>query len=196
MRRQAIVERKTSETRVRVEMDLDGTGAARIATTMPFLDHMLTLVARHGFFDLIVDAKGDTEVDFHHTVEDIGITLGQSIAQALGEKKGIARYGFSAVAMDETLVHVTLDISGRAYLVYNVSIPRRRKIRDFDIDLIEHFFQALVRESGMTLHVNLLYGSNPHHILEAVFKAFARAAGQATRIDTRIKGVLSTKGRL
>ncbi len=193
--RSATVERATAETQIKVELALDGTGRSQIRTTIPFLDHMLTLLAKHGFFDLTVQAKGDTEVDDHHTVEDIGIVLGQALAQALGSKEGIRRFGWASVPLDETLVQVTVDLSGRPYLVYRVELPERR-IKAFDLGLFEDFFQAFVTHGGVNLHVNLLYGRNPHHIMEAAFKALAKALDQATSLDERVQGVLSTKGKL
>lgn len=193
--RRATVERCTTETKVKVDLVLDGGGRGHVDTTIPFLDHMLALLAKHGFFDLSVQAKGDTEIDDHHTVEDIGIVLGQAITQALGKKEGIRRFGFASVPLDETLAQVTVDLSGRPYLVYNVKLPHRR-IKGFDLYLFEDFFQALVTHAAMNLHVNLLYGRNPHHMMEAVFKALAKALDQATSLDDRLSGVLSTKGRL
>lgn len=193
--RRASLRRATKETDVRVEWVLDGTGRTRIETPIPFLNHMLDLLGRHGFFDLTVLAKGDTHVDDHHTVEDIGIVLGDALKQALGDKKGIRRFGFAAAPLDETLAEVTVDLSGRPYLVYNVTLPNRR-IKNFDLYLFEDFFQAFVAHGGLNLHVNVRYGRNPHHIVEATFKALARALEQAVSRDGRIKGVLSTKGRL
>lgn len=195
LRRQAQVERNTTETRVRVEWRLDGTGQGKVHTTIPFLDHMLVLLAKHGFFDLSVQAKGDTDIDEHHTVEDIGIVMGTALKQALGGKEGIKRFGFASVPLDETLAQVTVDLSGRPYLVYRVELPDR-KIKAFDLGLFEDFFQAFVTHGGLNLHVNLLYGRNPHHIMEAVFKGLAKALDQATAPDDRLSGVLSTKGRL
>jgi imidazoleglycerol-phosphate dehydratase len=189
------VERSTSETEIRIELTVDGTGEGKIATTIPFLDHMLTLFARHGLFDLTVRAKGDTDIDEHHTVEDIGIVLGMALKQALGRKQGIRRFGFASVPLDETLAHVTVDLSGRPYLVYRVELPDR-KIKSFDLGLFEDFFQAFVTHGAFNLHVNLLYGRNPHHIMEAVFKALAKALDQATALDERVSGVPSTKGQL
>jgi len=157
---------------------------------------MLSLFSRHGLFDLNIRAKGDTEVDYHHTVEDIGIVLGDAIKKALGDKKGIKRYGEATVPMDETLATVSIDISGRPYLIYNVKLPKKAKLKEFDPDLIEDFFRSIVNHSGITLHINLIYGRDTHHILEAIFKAFGRALDQATMVDTRIKGIPSTKGRL
>ncbi len=193
--RQANVERSTTETQIRIELLLDGIGHGKISTTIPFLDHMLTLFAKHGFFDMMVDAKGDTEIDEHHTVEDIGIVLGMALKQALGKKEGIKRFGFASVPLDETLAQVTIDLSGRPYLVYRVELPDR-KIKSFDLGLFEDFFQAFVTHGAFNLHVNLLYGRNPHHIMEAVFKALAKALDQATALDERVSGVLSTKGQL
>ncbi len=193
--RRATIERRTTETNVRVDLVLDGRGQGRIDTTIPFLDHMLALLSKHGFFDLSVQAKGDTEIDDHHTVEDIGIVLGEAIKQALGKKEGIRRFGFASVPLDETLAQVTVDLSGRPYLVYRVELPQRR-IKAFDLGLFEDFFQALVTHAAMNLHVNLLYGRNPHHMMEAVFKGLAKALDQATSLDERVSGVLSTKGKL
>lgn len=193
--RRAAIKRATKETDIRVEWALDGTGRTRIKTPIPFLDHMLDLLGRHGFFDLTVLAKGDTHIDDHHTVEDVGIVLGDALKQALGDKKGIRRFGFASVPLDETLAQVTVDLSGRPYLVYNVQLPNRR-IKDFDLYLFQDFFEAFVARGAFNLHVNVLYGRNPHHIVEATFKAFARALDQATSLDGRVKGVLSTKGSL
>lgn len=195
-RRGAEVQRKTSETEVKVRLDLEGHGESRVRTTMPFLDHMLTLMAKHGRFDLTVHAQGDTEVDFHHTVEDIGIVLGEAVAKALKDKHGIRRYGSFSVPMDESIAHVDLDLSGRPYLIYRVPLPKKKMIRDFDVELIEEFFKAFVIHSGITLHIHVPYGKNPHHILEAVFKAFGRALDQAMQRDGRIRGIPSTKGKL
>jgi imidazoleglycerol-phosphate dehydratase len=157
---------------------------------------MLILFAKHGFFDLKVTAQGDTEIDDHHTVEDVGIVLGEAIRKALGEKEGIRRYGFFQIPMDEALASVILDLSGRPYLVYQVPFGDGSKIKEFDIGLIEDFFMAVVTHSGMTLHVRVEYGRNPHHILEGIFKAFAKALDQATSREERLRGVLSTKGKL
>lgn len=194
-RRQAVVERTTSETGVKVELTLDGTGRGRIDTTIPFLDHMLTLLAKHGFFDLTVQAKGDTDIDDHHTVEDIGIVLGDAFQQALGGKEGIRRFGWASVPLDEALAQVTVDFSGRPYLVYKVKLSQQR-IKSFDLGLFEDFFQAFVTHAALNLHANVAYGRNPHHVIEALFKAFAKALDQATSLDERIVGVLSTKGQL
>jgi imidazoleglycerol-phosphate dehydratase len=194
--RLAEVQRKTTETQVKIRLDLDGTGRSRVQTTMPFLDHMLTLMAKHGRMDLTVTARGDTEVDFHHTVEDIGIVLGETFSKALRDKQGIKRYGSFSVPMDEAIARVDLDLSGRPYLIYQVPLPRKNKIRDFDVELIEEFFKAFVVHSGTTLHINVPYGKNPHHVLEAIFKAFGRALDQAVQMDARTRGVPSTKGKL
>jgi len=193
--RRATIERTTSETQVKVELVLDGTGRGQIQTTIPFLDHMLTLLAKHGFFDLTVQAKGDTDIDDHHTIEDIGIVIGDALKQALGSKEGIRRFGWASVPLDEALAQVTVDLSGRPYLVYRIDLPQRR-IKTFDLGLIEDFFQAFATHAGLNLHVNLLYGRNPHHIIEAVFKALAKALDQATALDERVSGVPSTKGSL
>jgi imidazoleglycerol-phosphate dehydratase len=193
--RRATIERTTSETQVKVELVLDGTGRGRIQTTIPFLDHMLTLLAKHGFFDLTVEAKGDTDIDDHHTIEDVGIVLGDALKQALGSKEGIRRFGWASIPLDETLAQVTVDLSGRPYLVYHIELPQRR-IKTFDLGLFEDFFQAFTTHAALNLHVNLLYGRNPHHIMEAVFKALAKALDQATGLDGRVSGVPSTKGRL
>jgi len=195
MSRKASIERITKETQIRLSLDLDGKGRSKICTSIPFLDHMLDLFTRHGLFDIEVEAKGDIDIDFHHTVEDIGIVLGQAFREALGDKKGIRRYGQASVPMDETLASVAIDLSGRPYLVYNVKVPKI-KIGEFDVELVREFFQAFVNNCGANLHVNVMYGDNVHHILEASFKAAARALDQATQMDTRIEGVLSTKGKL
>ena len=193
--RSATKERITGETAIRVQWVLDGQGQNTIQTSIPFLDHMLNLLGKHGFFDLTVEAKGDIEIDDHHTIEDIGLVMGQVLNHALGTKEGIARFGWAAVPLDETLAQVTVDLSGRPYLVYNVNLPTRY-IKSFDLGLFEDFFQALVNQGGLNLHVNVPYGRNPHHIMEAIFKAFAKALDQAVKREDRITGVLSTKGSL
>ena len=195
MSRTATIERITKETRIKLSLNVDGTGDAKICTSVPFLDHMLNLFARHGLFDLEVEASGDIDIDFHHTVEDIGIVLGEAFKQALGEKKGIRRYGQATVPMDETLASVAIDISGRPYLVYHVALPKV-KIGDFDVELAREFFQAFVNHCGLNLHINVMYGENVHHIIEACFKAVARAMDVATQRDPRVDGVMSTKGVL
>ena len=193
--RWAAVDRSTSETAIRVELGLDGTGERRIATPVPFVDHMLDAFARHGLFDLVLEAKGDTHIDDHHTVEDIGMVLGSAITEALGDKAGIRRFGWATVPLDETLAEVVVDLSGRPFLVYNVTLSHR-EVKGFDLGLFEDFFQALATQGGLNLHVNVRYGRNPHHMIEAVFKAFAKAMDQATRRDDRVVGVPSTKGVL
>jgi len=194
--RKGNVERKTKETDIKVAINLDGAGTYAIGTTIPFLDHMLSLMSKHGLFDLNVRAKGDTDIDDHHTVEDAGIALGKALKQALGDMKGIARYGQASVPMDETLAAVSLDISGRSYLVYRVEFPKKSKLREFDPDLIEDFMQAFAANAGITLHISVAYGRNTHHIIEAIFKALGRALRQAVAIDPRVKGIPSTKGKL
>jgi len=178
-----------------VDLNLDGSGKAEIQTGMPFFNHMLEIFARHGLFDLKLHAKGDIDVDYHHTVEDVGLTLGQAFKEGLGDKQGICRFGEASVPLDETLAQVVVDLSGRPYLSYNVKI-RPGRVGDFDTDLPHEFFQALANQLGMNLHINMIQGENPHHIIEACFKALARALERATRIDPRIQGVLSTKGSL
>jgi len=195
MTRSATVERTTAETEIKLSLGVDGTGKYEVKTSVPFLDHMLSLAAKHGHFDLHIHAKGDIEVDYHHTVEDVGIVLGQAFKQALGDMKGIKRYGESKVPMDEALADVSLDISGRPGLVYNVNMPKG-KVGDFDVELAFDFFKAFTNHAGVTMHVNVPYGDNLHHIIEAVFKAFARAMDIATSKDPRSKGVPSTKGVL
>jgi len=195
MSRTATIERTTKETGIKLTLNIDGSGQARINSSVPFLDHMLDLFSRHGLFDLQVEAKGDIDIDFHHTVEDIGIVLGEAFRKALGDKKGIRRYGNAVVPMDETLANVTVDISGRPYLVYNADLPKV-KVGNFDVELAREFFQAVANYGGMNLHVNVAYGDNVHHIIEACFKAFGRAMDMATQVDGRVEGVMSTKGTL
>ena len=195
MSRKATIERITRETQIKLTLDLDGTGEAKVCTSVPFLDHMLNLFARHGLFDLAVEAKGDIDIDFHHTVEDIGIVIGEALKEALGSKEGIRRYGQATVPMDETLASVAVDLSGRPCLVYNVRLPKV-KIGEFDVELAKEFFQALTNNLAANVHINVMYGDNVHHILEACFKALSRALDQATQADPRIAGVLSTKGKL
>lgn len=196
MPRKTQIIRKTKETDISLSLNLDGKGAYDIRTSIPFLDHMLSLFAKHGLFDLKIKAKGDIEIDYHHTVEDVGICLGHALKKALGSKIGIKRYGSATVPMDEAVAFAAIDISERPYLVYKVVLPKKSKIKNFDADLVEDFFQAIVSKSGITLHVSAPYGRNIHHIIEAMFKAFGRALSEATRVDARIKGVMSTKGRL
>ena len=193
--RKAKVERKTRETDVAVELAIDGSGKSSISTSVPFLDHMLELFARHGLFDLTVRAKGDIAVDYHHTVEDIGIALGECLKKALGDCKGIRRYGEATVPMDESLSTVVLDICNRPGLVYDTPLTRE-KVGTFDVELVKEFFSALAKNSGIALHIKAPYGENAHHIIEAIFKAFARALDMATTVDERIVGVMSTKGKL
>ena len=191
----AQVSRKTKETDIRIALTLDGTGASRINTGIPFLDHMLDLFARHGLFDLEIECRGDLEIDDHHSVEDVAICLGKAFLQALGDKAGIARYGMSLVPMDEALCGAVVDLSGRFYLVYTVETKRAR-IGNFSVELAEHFWRSFAEALKCNLHINLLRGRNTHHILEASFKASARALRQAVERDPRIQGVLSTKGSL
>lgn len=192
----AHVKRDTLETRVEVKLDLDGTGNAELDTGVPFLEHMLDQVARHGLLDLRVIAKGDLHIDAHHTVEDVGITLGQAFDQALADKKGIRRYGHAYVPLDEALSRVVLDFSGRPGLVYGVTFSRAR-IGDFDVDLLHEFFQGFVNHARVTLHIDCLRGDNAHHIAETVFKAFGRALRMAAEPDPRMAGMMpSTKGSL
>ena len=195
MKRTATIKRKTSETDITVTLNIDGSGTYRIATPAPFLSHMLELTAKHGLFDLAIKAQGDTQIDLHHTVEDTGICLGEAVHKALGSKRTIRRYGDKTVPMDESLAQVALDISGRPFLAFNVP-PLKGKTGAFDLELVEEFFHAFVNKSGTTLHINVLRGKNYHHIIEAIFKAFARALDEATQIDKRVSGVPSTKGTL
>ncbi|MDI6890130.1 MAG: imidazoleglycerol-phosphate dehydratase HisB [Thermodesulfovibrionales bacterium] len=194
--RTAKVERKTKETDIKLTINLDGKGQYSIDTSIPFLDHMLSLMCKHGIFDMTIKAKGDIDVDYHHTVEDVGIVLGRAVKQALGDMKGISRFGEATVPMDEALASVSLDISGRPYLVYKVEFPKKSKIKNFDPDLIEDFLQAFVSNSSITLHVESPYGRNTHHIIEAIFKALGRALKNAVFIDPRIKGIPTIKGKL
>lgn len=195
MTRQAEIKRATKETDIRVALDIDGEGKSAINTGVPFLDHMLDLFARHGLFDLEVTCKGDLQIDDHHSVEDTAICLGQAFAGALGDKKGIARYGAAYTPMDETLARAVVDLSGRSYLVYQVRNTRDR-IGTFSVELAEHFWHSFAEHCKCNLHIEVLYGRNQHHIIEAVFKSAARALSQATRINDRIQGVMSTKGSL
>ncbi|WP_288591775.1 imidazoleglycerol-phosphate dehydratase HisB [uncultured Victivallis sp.] len=192
----AKVKRTTRETDIEMMLSLDGEGRCASITGIPFMDHMFELFAKHGFFDLTVEAKGDTQVDYHHTMEDLGLVFGQVIAEALGGKAGIRRYGSCILPMDETLALVALDLSGRPCLVWDVDFPAPGMIRDLDVRLFHEFFLALVNKSGMNLHVKKLAGEEVHHVAEAIFKAFAKALDQATAIDPRVVGVLSTKGSL
>ena len=191
----AAIRRTTRETDIEVKISLDGTGRGQIDTGIPFMDHMLELFARHGFFDLEVKAVGDLAVDYHHTMEDLGLVLGDALAKALGDKAGIRRYGNMILPMDETLVLVALDLSGRPCLVFDVKSPAPQ-VKDIDVRLFHEFFQALSVKAGMNLHVKMLAGEEVHHVYEAIFKGFAKALDQATAIDPRVVGVLSTKGSL
>jgi len=193
--RTATISRRTSETDITVTLNLDGGGISTVQTGVQFLDHMLTLFAKHGIFDLEVSCKGDIGIDAHHSVEDIGICLGLALEKALGDKKGLVRFAHSYFPMDETLVRVAADLSGRPYLVYRVKVERER-VGELESDLIEEFWKAVVTHARLNLHIELLYGRNTHHIFEAVFKAAARALCLATRTDPRIQGVPSTKGVL
>ncbi|WP_418791702.1 imidazoleglycerol-phosphate dehydratase HisB [Phosphitispora sp. TUW77] len=193
--RKSKVSRTTTETDINVSINLDGKGSYKLDTGVPFLDHMLALWSKHGMFDLDVEAQGDTGIDDHHTVEDIGICLGQAISQALGDKSGIRRYGTAFAPMDESLAMVVIDISGRAFTSLDIPIPAQ-KVGDFDTELVEEFLRALATNAEITLHVRLLQGKNTHHIIEAVFKALGRAVKEAVSIDERIEGIMSTKGQL
>ena len=195
MARCAEIKRKTVETQISMKLTLDGEGKCDIATGIGFLDHMLTLLAKHSFMDLTVKAKGDLEVDSHHTVEDIGIVLGEALREALGDKAGIHRYGNCFIPMDETLAQACLDFSGRPFLVFGAEIPKI-KLGNYDTEMTEEFFRAVAMHCGLTLHIRVLYGSNVHHIIEAIFKAFARAVAEAAAVDPRVKGVMSSKGVL
>ena len=193
--RYAKIARKTKETDIQVEINLDGDGSGSISTGIPFLDHMLTLFTKHGLFDLSVKAVGDLEIDAHHTVEDIALTLGEALTKALGDKTGIKRYGWTVLPMDEALALVSLDLSSRPFLVYDL-VPPTDKIKDIDTRLFHEFFQALCVKGGINLHIQLLKGEETHHVFEAVFKAFAKSLDQATTFDPRVTGVPSTKGIL
>ncbi|MFQ5352565.1 MAG: imidazoleglycerol-phosphate dehydratase HisB [Candidatus Binatia bacterium] len=193
--RKASVRRETSETSINVELSIDGSGNGAVDTGIPFLDHMLDTFARHSLVDLTIRAKGDLHIDDHHTVEDIGLALGQALDQALDDKRGIRRFGHAEVPLDEALVSVSVDLSGRPYLAYNLKI-RHHRVGDFETELVNDFMQALMTEAKMNLHVNKRYGRNPHHLIEAAFKALARALGEACSRDPRVTGVPSTKGSL
>ena len=195
MARTSHVKRSTSETQIEVSLNLDGSGIQDIKTPIPFLDHMLSQLAKHGYFDLTVKAQGDTQIDFHHTVEDVGIAVGQAFKEALGEKKGIRRFAEASTPLNEALAQCIIDISGRAYFVFNVDLPKS-KLGEFDVELVSEFFQAFSANSGTTLHLNSPYWNNLHHIIEAIFKAFARALDSACSIDSRTSNIPSTKGTL
>ena len=194
-RRVATIDRKTKETAVKIALKLDGGGHGDVSTGVPFLDHMLDSFARHGFFDLKIAATGDLHIDEHHTVEDVGIVLGKAFAQALGDRAGIRRFGEATIPLDEALCTVVVDISGRSYLAYNVSIEQER-VGNFQTELVHDFMKAMSDNVGMNLHVNMIAGRNPHHVIEATFKALARAMDMATSLEPRVAGVLSTKGTL
>jgi imidazoleglycerol-phosphate dehydratase len=193
--RSAHVTRTTKETSIELSLNVDGSGRYDIQTGVPFLNHMLELFTRHGFFDLTIRASGDIEVDDHHTVEDVGLALGQAFKQALGDKAGIRRFGEATVPLDEALINVVVDLSGRPFFAYDIKTKQHR-IGSFDVELIHDFLLAFVNENGMNLHVRMLAGRNPHHIVEATFKGMARALDLATQRDPRVQGVLSTKGTL
>jgi imidazoleglycerol-phosphate dehydratase len=190
------VSRTTKETDIQIRLTLEGSGVSEVNTGIAFFDHMLTSFARYGFFDLDLRARGDLAVDYHHTVEDVGICLGEAFDRALGTKEGIQRFGHVVMPMDEALVSVTLDICSRPYLIYHVAFPGPRIGTSFPSELVQEFFQGFIRRSGLTLHVNMHYGTNSHHIAEAIFKGVGRAMGQACTLDPRIHGVFSTKGEL
>jgi imidazoleglycerol-phosphate dehydratase len=194
-KRSAKVLRKTGETNVSLSLNIDGKGKSAVKTGISFFDHMLTLFAKHGIFDLKLTAKGDIDVDYHHTVEDVGICLGQAFKEALGDKAGIVRYGESKVPMDEALTEVIIDISGRPHLTYNVPIAKTKFV-DFDVEVVKEFFEAFVLNAGITVHVNLIRGGNMHHMIESIFKAFAVTLSKACEINPRKKGIPSTKGVL
>ena len=196
MPRTANVTRKTKETDITVEVNLDGSGQSRINAGIPFFAHMLDHLSRHSLIDMMVDAKGDLEIDGHHTVEDVGLSLGQALTKAFGDKSGMTRYGFASIPMNEALVDVSLDISGRPFMVFDADLPKS-KIGEFDSELAEEFLRALVNAAGLTLHITVRRGTNLHHVIEAIFKALARALGDAVRIDPRLAGAVpSTKGAL
>ena len=197
MARQGTIQRKTAETDIVLDIDLDGAGSADVHSGIPFLDHMLTLFAAHGFFNLRLRAEGDLVVDAHHTTEDIGICLGRALLQALGDKAGIRRYGLAVCPMDETLAEVAIDVSGRGFLVFQVPEGALSgKVGDFDVELVQDFFQAVAGRAHLTVHIQVRYGRSSHHIVEAIFKAFGRALDAATQLEPRATGVLSTKGVL
>jgi imidazoleglycerol-phosphate dehydratase len=197
MPRKAAVERKTKETSIKISLNLDGRGISKINTSIPFVDHMLALMSKHGHIDMDVQAKGDIEIDYHHLTEDIGIVLGDAIKKALGQKMMIRRYGEALTPMDESLSQVAIDLSGRPYLVYNVKLPKSNSlIRKLELNLFEDFFRALTNHAGMNLHITLHYGRDPHHIFETIFKGLGRALRTAVETHPKAKGVPSTKGML
>ncbi|OQY12464.1 MAG: imidazoleglycerol-phosphate dehydratase [Desulfobacteraceae bacterium 4572_19] len=195
MKRTGTVTRQTAETEIALTLNLEGSGCANIVTGIPFFDHMLTLFCVHGFFDLSIDAKGDIDVDYHHTVEDIGLVLGEALNKALGDRKGIKRYGHAVTPMDETLSEVSIDLSNRPFLVYN--LPKKiTSSGKFDAYLAKEFFRSFAVKGGMNLHINVKYGENEHHIIESIFKAMGRSLAQAVSFNPHMKGVLSSKGAL
>ncbi|HUL69490.1 MAG TPA: imidazoleglycerol-phosphate dehydratase HisB [Gemmatimonadales bacterium] len=196
MARVGEVERETKETVIKARIDLDGRGEARVHTGIGFFDHMLEAFARHGLFDLVIEGRGDLQVDGHHTVEDTGIALGQAIARALGDRAGIRRFADVIVPLDDALVRAVVDVSGRPFLAYQVDIPKWQMLGDYDVFLTPEFFRAVVHNAALTVHLDAIRGDNPHHLVEAAFKAFARALDEATSIDPRVQGVPSTKGVL
>lgn len=195
MKRIAKMVRNTTETQIKADVKLDGTGKYKISTPIPFLNHMLELFTKHGLFDVNLKAQGDTHIDFHHTVEDIGITIGQAFKEALGKKQGIRRYGFCVLPMDEVLTTVALDFSGRPCMIYHSPLKKGR-IGNFDVELVPEFFQGFTNAALINLHINVHYGRNKHHIVESIFKAFSKACDMATQVDPRVKGIPSTKGKL
>jgi imidazoleglycerol-phosphate dehydratase len=196
MERTATIQRKTKETDIKIVLNLDGRGKSEISTGIPFMDHMLSLMTAHGFMDLHITAKGDTHIDHHHTIEDLGICLGKAFRQALGERKGIKRYGEASIPMDEALVRVIIDLSNRPFLAYRVPLKRSRT-GSFDVNLVKEFFRALVVDAGLTMHIDLLSGEDAHHISESIFKAFGRALDKAAQTEHRLEGAVpSTKGLL
>lgn len=192
-KRTAEITRKTRETQIFLALNVDGSGTSKIDTGIPFFNHMLELLAKHGLFDLTVKATGDLEVDYHHTVEDVGLVLGEALDKALGDRKGITRYGFSLLPMDEALCQVAIDLGGRPYFVYRIN-NRKKKIRDFDVFLLKHFFESLAQKARMNLHIDQPYGEDVHHVYEAMFKGTARALYMACARDPRVSGVPSSKG--
>ncbi|HMP88546.1 MAG TPA: imidazoleglycerol-phosphate dehydratase HisB [Kiritimatiellia bacterium] len=192
-KRTASIERKTRETQISLSLNIDGTGKSSIRTGIPFFNHMLELLAKHGLFDLNIKAKGDLDVDYHHTVEDVGLVLGQALDQALGDRKGITRYGHVLLPMDEALCQVAVDLGGRPYFVYRIE-NKKKKIRDFDVFLLKHFFESLANKGRMNLHIHQPYGEDVHHVYEAMFKGVARALYMACAVDPRVTDVPSSKG--
>lgn len=195
MNRTATIERSTKETSIKLSLNLDGTGISKLSTGIPFLDHMVEQISRHGLIDLEIDAKGDLEIDAHHTVEDIGICLGEALREAIGDKAGIVRYGHAYVPLDEALSRVVLDLSGRPGLEYQIDFPKET-VGGFDVELFKEFFQAVSNHGRITLHIDAIRGNNNHHIIETVFKAFGRALRMAVESDPRVTGIPSTKGAL